>query len=1067
MEQGRAGSSSNGTGGAGPSSSNGGGAAVARENNGGDGGVLVRDVIELENMEAEILPYENWAAAVASVGVFEVLPENVLRIMGEVFSNDMLVENILEKIIMENDRPTVRQCRLVSKQWLCLIAKLYRKKKMPQFLVNTNKDGSLNEPRPRPFFEQHTLLYEFIRPMTRTDRIEGFVPPFALRLGPSYFRKSNYSDFVNCIMQCGSSLVELYIKFPKNSAMSFLLPPGMSLPNLSFLGVSFSGQSLLGHHYPVPYHHQHDYFPNHCTIHLVQSILNAAVNLKTLQFMTCTNPVNPPDLENLYLPDCLGSILVDTPLRDFELLLRKSFQCLSHIRLSATIALYSEESIYELFSKLSGTLKTITLTGAPGTRRSLPIKLPRMPHLTKFVIFKPWEFEERTPPNNFEEIFPKLKELVFANQTEFSFTHMMSSMKLTSVTSLHVWLTSIRAPNPILNLAAARRPDEIRNIAGAAAAAQNPNIRIPQELIQRREQRIRHLQQRLQAIRDMGARRFNALRGIPLNAAEGAGDADAAAQGQAAQGAQRQDEPDLPIWLQQQRLPPPAHAEDRLRPLLLRAEREHDRDMFEDRLRDHIEHMLDHHHGEPQIFDHVFREPPRILPPVAHAANRPPNLVARQAAAGIVRVRVNLGPHDVEGPVGIGRIMIHPVHFPMHPFAPFPGVDIGQRRDVHLAPEDNVPQPQQARIIPGENARRLDEMRRAVEDLAAVVNELPRRNLPVNPPDVPNLPADVDDEPQLHPDLNAIVNIAVVQPNNFQVENAPEAAAENNVPAPAPAAAPHENENEADNIVALGVEPELDVPAVIVHPQPEIIGEAGEPADNDNEQVGEDEEGRDEPINRRARNRAARRYRERIMLQARNRAFQPFLPQVNLPDRPVTMNRNKMQCINLGFPNLSQLTITICGPEICGMKYMFEEMTGLRSLRIIVEPSLWTIKWDSLLTGIPSDFCEAVKSSSELWEELYLHENHVSIKSMKKLEDLTLLECHKADEQSQSLAAGESHISDVAFHFALLKMRKLKHLTVSPGFTPSQAMYKKWYEDKGYRIKTLPKRRLDSSYFDQ
>ncbi|ODN01426.1 hypothetical protein Ocin01_05237 [Orchesella cincta] len=1013
-------------------------------------------------MEAEILPYQNWAAAVAAAGVFEVLPENVLRKMGEVFSNDMLVENILEKIIMENDRTTVRQCRLVSKQWLCLTAKLYRKKKKPQFLVNTNKDGSLNEPRVRPFFEQHTLLYEFIRPMTRTDRIEGFVPPFALRLGPSYFRKSNYSDFVNCIMQCGSSLVELYIKFPKNSAMSFLLPPGMSLPNLNFLGVSFSGQSLLGHHYPVPYHHQHDYFPNHCTIHLVQSILNAANNLKTLQFMTCTNPVNPPDLENLYLPDCLGSILVDTPLRDFELLLRKNFQCLSHIRLSATIALYSEESIYELFSKLSGTLRNITLTGAPGTRRSLPIKLPRMPFLSKFVIFKPWEFEERTPPVNFEDVFPNLKELVFANQTEYSFSYMMSSMKLTSVTSFHVWLTSIRAPNPILNLA--RRPEEVRNVAGGIVA-QNINMRLPQELIQRREQRIRHLQQRLQAIRDMGARRYM-LRGDAGDPVAGAAAAVAQGQGQPAQGgAQRQDQqqqPELQLvqqhWLQHRPPPPPAHADaDRMLPPGLRAADGQDMDFFEERLRDHIEHLLDHQR-EPQYFDHFFREPPRILPPVAHAGNRPPALIARQA--GVVRVRVNLGPGELvpfpEGPVGIGRIMIHPLHMP-HPFAPYPAVEAVHQANARLPQDDNAP-PLPVRNAPaGENERRLDEMRRAVEDLAAVVNELPRRQMQVNPP-----PEEV-----VLPDgeVNPHANVAVVQPNNFQPEIVPEVAAgENN--GPAPPEEPHEIENAVANAnIAAAAAAMMAAPLPPPILQAENGDQAAEIANNEEQNGGGDEEGRDEPINRRARVRAARRYRERIMLQARNRAFQPFLPQANLPDRPVTMNLSKMQSINLAFPNLTSLTITICGPEICGMKYIFEEMTGLKSLRIIVEPSLWTIKWDSLLTGIPSDFCEAVKSSSDLWEELYLHENHVSIKTMKKLEDLTLLECHKADDQSQ-LAAGESHISDVAFHFALLKMKKLRHLTVSPGFTPSQAMYKKWYEDKGYRIKTQPKRRLDSSYYE-
>lgn len=101
-----------------------------------------------------------------------------------------------------------------------------------------------------------------------------------------------------------------------------------------------------------------------------------------------------------------------------------------------------------------------------------------------------------------------------------------------------------------------------------------------------------------------------------------------------------------------------------------------------------------------------------------------------------------------------------------------------------------------------------------------------------------------------------------------------------------------------------------------------------------------------------------------------------------LPDRPVTMTKEKMQQINVAFINLTKLKINICGPEVCGLKYIFEEMTGLQVLKIVVEKSLWPIKWDSLLTGIPGEFCEAIKPSTELWDEVYLNENQASIRRL-------------------------------------------------------------------------------------
>lgn len=47
-----------------------------------------------------------------------------------------------------------------------------------------------------------------------------------------------------------------------------------------------------------------------------------------------------------------------------------------------------------------------------------------------------------------------------------------------------------------------------------------------------------------------------------------------------------------------------------------------------------------------------------------------------------------------------------------------------------------------------------------------------------------------------------------------------------------------------------------------------------------------------------------------------------------------------------------------------------------------------------------------------------------------------LLECIKVDDHHEPNRDPEEHyISDVAFHFGLLKMKELRHLVVTPGFS--------------------------------
>ncbi len=1002
------------------------------------------------------------------------------------------MENILEKIILDNDRASIRSGRLVSKQWLCAIAKLYRKMKRPLFIVNTNKDNSLlAEPRPRPFFEQHTLLYEFIKPMARHDRIEGFIPTFSLTLGASYFRKSNYTDFVNCLVQCGPSLVELYIRFPKNSAMSFLLPPTVALPNLNTFGVSFSAQALLGHHqFPVAYHHQHDYFPNNCSIHLVQAVLNASSNLRNLQFMNCPNPMNPPDMENLYLPDTLASVHVDTPFRDFELLLRKNFPCLTEIRINATIALYSEETIYDLFMKLCPTLNTVWLTGSTGTRRSLPIRLPRMEHLTKFVMFKPWEFEERNPPTSFEETFPVLETLVFANQTEYSFSYLMSGMRSTTVTNFCVWLTSLRPHPPVMNFPPMGLP--------VGEDLPIRQLRMDQVNLQERRERMRMALQQMRL--DIMHRHQRRMREV----AAGGGDGDVVGVVHHLHviGDERE-RPPLPLPLP----PPPVDVRQAFfrRPMIVerrleerdrRNEAEPDvmRGEGEERrmpLWDPADHDYHRYHVRRARVQHEFRRrrerlvnlmeaqgglrdlAPRIPEPVEGLPPPPgvrferipldlrqirqeEDVLLRQPPRVVIR-RLEMPPFPPHRPRQRIQVLGQRVNPPPEPQNPVPERGNAEAPE---GPAPPVPPRPEARVRPeGQNPirvvyqRMLDRMEVDREEEDNIIHrvldndrdsggeEEEQVRVPVlgevrnNEVEEEDDSEDDDDESVGGDDSDGggmgrrrRIQVAAVQPQPAgEVEEAESDPDQVDPPDEEvrPAADGQAEVNVAVREAFRIIRGEMDddvVPPVPQQPARQPLGPGGEndddlpppilhpvrpllhPGARDDQQPGPAP--RADRLEAEIRERVRRRHRAqegrqfRDLRQLRHRMIMDWAnprpnrganaangggPQVPLPERPVTMTKEKMQSINLAFPNLVKLTINISGPETCGLKYIFEEMRGLQSLRIIVENSLWTIKWDSLLTGIPQDFCDAVRSSTELWDEVYLNENHVSIRTMTSI----------------------------------------------------------------------------------
>lgn len=1058
----------------------------------------------------------------------------------------------MEKIILDNDRATIRSCRLVCRQWLCAIAKLYRKKKRPQFVVNTYKDTvSLEEPRPRPFFEPSTLLYEFIKPMARHDRIEGFIPTFSLTLGPSYFRKSNYNDFVNCLVQCGPSLVELYIRFPKNSAMSFLLPPSINLPNLNTFGVAFSAQPLLGHNFPIAYHHQHDYFPNNSSIHLVQTILNASSNLRRLQFMSCPNPMNPPDMENLYLPESLTTVHIETPFRDFELLLRRGLNHLTEVRINATISLYSEETIYDLFSKLSPTVRTVWLTGPTATRRSLPIRLPRMTALTKFVMFKPWEFEERNPPPGFEEMFPALETLVFANQTEYSFTYLMSGMRSTTVTSFCVWLTTLRPLPPAMNFPPVGLPvgDDHRHVVINMDANRHEFARLNIQMHDRRE-RMRHALQQMRVDMERYNRRLReevglggpgpAVRNDPVRPPQPPAD--------------RREGPQIPFapprgWRYGRRegggmlyhvvnVHP-----DMARPLPNRR----DIEMAEERYRAHREireerarRMYDIHQHQQQRRHQFAMAQERLIG--AREGMRDYNGGRR----GPIRNPQAPQPADINP--FLQEVRPDHMQYYIERVPPPPALNQPHRVVIRRIPPHrprrhhyrrDLLEPQ-GPVVPNEDrngvapaaapAYRGGIQQEEQNPIRAVYRHMLQRmeidreevDNEIHRIDLPGEPASDSSDDSMDEDRQGMGGAIRAERENEPIgivarvgrlavlaaaalAPAPDRNEQPNAPQPAPEAQPPPAHNEAlnnrqiervDDIVrelfdrhqprippAPAAQLPPPPPAPVVNPVPAVNPDAnGEvpvldeilpvinppmPANaNDIAQAVIRGDPRGQPDNRVVRD--VRRLRMRIMdfMQQRQAPAGGVAggggPQVPLPERPVTMTKEKMQSINLAFPNLVKLTINISGPETCGLKYIFEEMRSLQSLRIIVESSLWTIKWDSLLTGIPADFCDAVRASSDIWDEVYLNETSGSIRNLaskctnfslrillqnslfqsgffllfKELEELMLLECIKVDEHRDCHRglAEEHYISDVAFHFALLKMKELKHLTVTPGF---------------------------------
>lgn len=60
-----------------------------------------------------------------------------------------------------------------------------------------------------------------------------------------------------------------------------------------------------------------------------------------------------------------------------------------------------------------------------------------------------------------------------------------------------------------------------------------------------------------------------------------------------------------------------------------------------------------------------------------------------------------------------------------------------------------------------------------------------------------------------------------------------------------------------------------------------------------------------------------------------------------------------------------------------------------------------------------------------------------------ELEELAIVECSKFEPRQDRSGSGDEDrlISDVAFHFALLKMKNLRLLTVTNGFNVSQCFF--------------------------
>ncbi|CAL8125697.1 unnamed protein product [Orchesella dallaii] len=186
-----------------------------------------------------------------------------------------------------------------------------------------------------------------------------------------------------------------------------------------------------------------------------------------------------------------------------------------------------------------------------------------------------------------------------------------------------------------------------------------------------------------------------------------------------------------------------------------------------------------------------------------------------------------------------------------------------------------------------------------------------------------------------------------------------------------------------------------------------------------------------------------------------------YMMHPTLLEEPLTLTLERMQSLHMTFPNVVCLEVAVCGPEVCGLQYLFMEMRKLQKLAITVKGSMEGVQhthWDALLIGAPADLAMSLKRNRDFWNNVELKDdnNFPSIRKLSELRSLAIVEHHLYAGPHQEVTANVSLLSDMTFHFAFLRMPNLKQLLLSPKFMPSPEMAQQWKEEKGTSILSIP-----------
>ncbi|ODN01424.1 hypothetical protein Ocin01_05239 [Orchesella cincta] len=187
-----------------------------------------------------------------------------------------------------------------------------------------------------------------------------------------------------------------------------------------------------------------------------------------------------------------------------------------------------------------------------------------------------------------------------------------------------------------------------------------------------------------------------------------------------------------------------------------------------------------------------------------------------------------------------------------------------------------------------------------------------------------------------------------------------------------------------------------------------------------------------------------------------------YMMHPTLLEEPLTLTLERMQSLHMTFPNVVCLEVAVCGPEVCGLQYLFMEMRNLQKVAITVKGSMEGFQhahWDALLIGAPRDLVISLKRNRDFWSNVELKDdnNFPSIRKLAELRSLAIVEHHLYAGPHQECTANVSLLSDMTFYFAFLRMPNLKQLLLSPKFMPSPEMAQQWKEEKGNSILSIPR----------